>query len=958
MKIGSQIRSKDYPEYGMGTIIEIDSIGGENYCKVFFDDLKEIKHLKEDSLSLVASVIEKSETRDYDDPLLFSLCLLCEKIEALNYQSKLISANNFNILPLPHQILTVNHVLESFSPRYLIADEVGLGKTIEAALIFEELKLRKKVNRVLILSPSALTMQWRDELKTKFNEDFLVVDREVFSGLESIHGDTNVWENYNQVICSIDFAKPKSIKDSLSEKVKASRNLDNKRITQNLIDAKWDMVIVDEAHHLSKDWDKSETARYKLGKALAESTENLLFLSATPHQGKSEKFLNLLELIDPYKFFDAGSLTPDNVKSVTVKNEKRAVTDLDGNLIFKDRIVQLVKIRRDKSDIESILYENVTDYVSKFYNLALRDNNRTLAFLLIIYQRMVSSSSKAIHESLTKRLNIINNDLNNIYNLKKIDYDEIEDINLQEAYDKIISQEIKEDISSGVDFSLIEKDVVKEMNILEDCVKIAKKASTGRQDAKIVKLLEIIDEVIAREGIDTKFIIFTEFIKTQEYIGEILENYGYKVSYFNGKMSLDEKIGSKSKFKDDHQFLISTDSGGEGINLQFAHVMINYDLPWNPMKIEQRIGRIDRIGQEKDVLVFNFVIEDTIEERVRDILDRKLDIISNQFGDDKKRDVLSLLNEDFNFDKLFIEAVRKKEVKTKELQEIGNKMNSQAKNIIENQQLLIPFSQKKEENPKKYILDDTKLLIENLVRAYLRYKHIDLIEYSNKKNVYYLEKPIKNYRCKNLVFDKKISLENEKYEYLNLSHPLIKMILNEITSFNSLSFDLKINNYTDNINGTLFLYSLKLTNNEDFIRKHLIPVFINSAGDYDEKVSNWFVDDDNFNIKMDFEDDIGEALKDIKIKAEKIKDQKIKDYMINTRMELYEKLEKEKEKYDVYFKKEEKEINKRGIENIRESILEQLNSHKNQLELDRKKRKELVPQVELFAIAEITLNDE
>ena len=152
-------------------------------------------------------------------------------------------------------------------------------------------------------------------------------------------------------------------------------------------------------------------------------------------------------------------------------------------------------------------------------------------------------------------------------------------------------------------------------------------------------------------------------------------------------MNLDEKIEAKAKFKDDHQFLVSTDSGGEGINLQFCHVMINYDLPWNPMRIEQRIGRIDRIGQEKDVLIFNFMLEDTIEERVREVLEGKLERIAKEFGDDKKKDVLSLIQDEYNFDKIYIEAVKQGEINKKELEMIGTEIYLKAKRILEKQDL-------------------------------------------------------------------------------------------------------------------------------------------------------------------------------------------------------------------------------------------------------------------------------
>jgi SNF2 family DNA or RNA helicase len=813
MEIGSQVISKIYQDYGIGKIVDINTIGEETYCEVFFTDKKEVLTLNMNSLTKFTSNLEKMETRDHNNPLLFNLSILSEKIKALSYQDKIISANNFNIIPLPHQILTVNRVLEDHFPRFLIADEVGLGKTIEAGLVFEELKLRGEVKRILILCPAGLTNQWKDELKTKFNEDFLIMNRESFHGLSYVYGENNIWLEHSQVIASIDFIKPKTIKESLSDKTKQNRLNHNKNVFDNLVNGNWDIVIIDEAHNLTKNIDGFETAKYKAGDALASNTPMLLLLTATPHQGKTTRFRHLLELIDPIKFFDDESVTLENVESVSVKNEKRAAVDLEGNLIFKDRIVHLVEIERDSENIETLLYNKVSEYVAYYHYIA--KNSPIVRFMLIMYQKMVSSSSRAIHDSLLKRYNLLTKNSKSLEDFAKSDFDEIDDFETQEAYDNIIKYVGSETDINDVNFTTLKPHIVKEMKMVEKCLSLAKKAITGRQDIKITKLLEIIDDVIKREGLDTKFIIFTEFIKTQEYIGEILEDFGYKVAYFNGNLSLDEKIAEKTKFKEDHQFLVSTDAGGEGINLQFAHVMINYDLPWNPMKIEQRIGRVDRIGQNKDVLVFNFVIKDTIEEHIRDILDAKLDIISNEFGDDKKRDVLSLLSGEYNFDRIVMEAIKAREVKTEQLQNIGNKMYNQAKNIIESQQLLIPFSneESKLQNFEDYMIDDERVLVEKLVKSYLKYKNIELIEYSKKKNTYYISDSINGEKYNNLTFDKNISLDNEKYNYINLSHPLVKTILDVMSNHDSLSFDLRITNYEENIDskdikGTLFLYNL------------------------------------------------------------------------------------------------------------------------------------------------------
>ncbi len=434
----------------------------------------------------------------------------------------------------------------------------------------------------------------------------------------------------------------------------------------------------------------------------------------------------------------------------------------------------------------------------------------------------------------------------------------------------------------------------KEILILEECVALARKSAYDRQDFKIRKLLEIIDEVLKWEKDSrTKFIIFTEFIETQKYIGETLESLNYKVAYFNGNLSLDDKIDAKTRFKDDYQFLVSTDSGGEGINLQFCHVMINYDLPWNPMKIEQRIGRIDRIGQEKDVQVYNFLLSDTIEERIREVLDSKLERIAEEFGDDKKSDVLSLLHDEYNFDKIYMEAIRQKRLNEKELERIGINIYLEAKSILEKQDLMVPFSDPAEtDTVRECMVDNEENMIRKLVQTYAEYKEVELKEYSKKRNVYYFDQPLKGMKLRNIVFNPEVALENEKYEYINITHPLVRKISNDILNDDSLSFDLEIINYQNRLKGNLFYYRLELTNNEGFVRRHLIPIFINQRGVFDSRATHWFDSSFQFDFKIDLKNDMKVSIDLIQKKAEKILETKIKELMNSTRIDLQEKMDK------------------------------------------------------------------
>lgn len=954
MKIGDYITSKSYVEKGKGHIIDIIEIADTTTYSVFFDSTKEVLSLNKNDVIPIKNPFEKIKENTFDNPLLFPIRVFSEGLESLFYQDKIISACNFSIIPLPHQILTVNNVLEKqFLPRCLIADEVGLGKTIEASLIYEELKFRKMVNRVLIVAPSGLTRQWQDELKTKFNEDFVLMTKDSFKSFQEVHGEDNVWANHDKVITSIDFLKPKPLNDELSQKEWERRSWHNEFITKPCINSGWDMVIFDEAHNLSKSGEGLETARYKLGKKLAEATPILLLLTATPHQGDSEKFKHLLRLIDPYKFFANDSLTPDNVSSVVIKNNKRAAVDFKGNRIFKNRIPQIIRIPQVEGDIEQQLYDKVTEYVSKYYNLAAREKNFPIMFLLIIYQRMLSSSSRAIYKSMKKRLNYLKTDYISANNFKNIDLDELDNVNLQEVYDELT--DINEDKLNEVSPSNIPSIMVEEAHMLEQCVNLAQKASQGRQDSKMLMLLEVIDTVIAEEkDPKIKFIIFTEFIETQNYIQEVLEGMGYSTTLFNGNMSLDEKIKSKTKFKEECQFLITTDSGGEGINLQFCNIMINYDLPWNPMKIEQRIGRIDRIGQTKDVRIFNFILEGTVEERVHSILDSKLDLIAQEFGDDKRNDVLTALSDEHNFDGIYMGTITN-ELNEKELERIGASIYAQAKDIINNQDFLIPFSEvENSQEIKSYMIGNEYNLIKNLVFSYAALNNVGIKEYTRKKNVFYFEDYLDGIKLKNIVFERNIAIENEGYDYLNVNHPFVRNIVKNNIGNDSLSFNIKYTGYNKNIKGFLFYYRFELTNNEGYVKRKLVPIFLNEYGIYDSKVSNWFKDIRDYNFEMS-NDIITEDFNDLLLRANNIRDKEMNEFRSETEMDLLEKINHDKEKFEKYFKDKEYAINKIPIDNIRNSQLQDLRDLR-QREFEKfARKKNIVPNYQLFAIAKVEL---
>lgn len=541
------------------------------------------------------------------------------------------------IIPLPHQLHVLNRAMETNNIRYILADEVGLGKTIEAGMIIKELKSRGLVSRVLVVCPTGLVTQWASEMQDKFHEKFQVILPSDYDTIRRLTDNNDVYGQFDQVISPMDSIKPLEKHAGWTDERVEKYN--EERI-YSIINSGWDLIIIDEAHRVAGS--SGEVARYKLGNLLSKASPYLLLLSATPHNGKTEPFLRLVRLLDADAFPNAKSIVKEQVAPFLIRTEKREAIDNQGNLLFKNRVTHLVPLVWDeRNNLQRELYKMVSAYVSKTYNKALRNKkkNMCLIFLLIIMQRMVTSSTAAIRKSLERRLDVLENQQTHLGNLSEQDLDEL-------------------DIEDGVEDALeaISLDMEAEAEELRQIIAVAKQAQFQNQDAKVEPLFDTIDAILAADSTQ-KVIIFTEFVATQDYLKELLSNRGYSVTVLNGSMSIDERNEAMREFKTKTSIFISTDAGGEGLNLQFANIIINYDLPWNPMKIEQRCGRADRIGQQRDVHIYNMIVTDTVESRVREVLEEKLSVILKEMGVDKYSDVLDSEVAECDFTEVYMRSI-------------------------------------------------------------------------------------------------------------------------------------------------------------------------------------------------------------------------------------------------------------------------------------------------------------
>lgn len=579
--------------------------------------------------------------------------------------------SNARIEPKLHQVFIAHRVATKLQPRMILADEVGLGKTIEAGLILKELRARGVLERVLIVCPASLQYQWKQELASKFNEDFEIMTASAAKYFGQ--GKTNPFGRRPNIIASLNFVQ-------------------NDRRMDQIQEVPWDLVIFDEAHRVRR-WmaspNKPKTTKaYKLADELKELVDGLLLLTATPMQLHHYELYSLVELVEPGLFgsfeeYDRrrkllpalndlmrrlrewNTLTSDERSEVVAGHSRLlqeategvvTVAELESgprreavmdDLVERHPLAQ-VMIRNRKAEIggfagreanritveltdeELQLYEDLSDYLRNGYDRAVASKQHAVGFLMVTYQKMLASSSYCVMQSFRRRVQKLRKQLGGVTTKPSPNPgDPIEDV-LEELETAEPLEELASRSFESLEHALVETEIAE----LEELIG---RLENLPGDSKADELLEAL-ETIWDQNPDEKVVIFTTFRDTQEYLRRLVEQHlvsggrPVRVSVFNGSLGIDQKEEAIKRFRNDHQLLISTESGGEGRNLQFAHILINYDLPWNPMKVEQRIGRLDRIGQKKKVFIYNLACAETIEERILSVLEHRIQLFTESVG--------------------------------------------------------------------------------------------------------------------------------------------------------------------------------------------------------------------------------------------------------------------------------------------------------------------------------------
>lgn len=594
---------------------------------------------------------------------------------------------------LPHQVVLTHRVATASPRRYLIADEVGLGKTIETALILRELASRGELSRALMVVPAGLVNNWHRELNEVFNLDF-----EVFGSEGDITDrKTNAFAKHDRLIASIDTLK---------------RPARIKRLQEA---PRWDLVVFDEAHHLTahKTGGKvRKTENYKLAEALKDHARDLLLLSATPHQGNHFQFWMLAQLLNPTLFGSPDEMLENRhrLNTVMFRRTKADACQPDGSPLFARRWVHTESFLMCQE--ERLFYEKLREYLEDGFDLARRKGNqgRALGFLMAIFQKIAASSFAAVRRTLKRRLLMLtlheallrDKDLDIegrerlmeearglVHEQYGLPFDilgrnEVDRVlaDLKYRLVKKLDQEALEMASDpyGSEYSATHAEeaasAVVELHLPEERLRIGDllKIFPQQRETKAQKLLDGLG-ALWRQNPNEKVVVFATYLGTVELIArEIDQTFpGQGVTVLRGG-DHGAKAAAERRFrqKDGPRVLVCTAAGREGINLQFARILFNFDLPWNPMDMEQRIGRIHRYGQNHTAQVYNLVLSDTIEGRIFLLLDEKLIEIARTVGkvddqgnvaEDLRAQILGQLSERLNYDRLYQEALSDPELK-------------------------------------------------------------------------------------------------------------------------------------------------------------------------------------------------------------------------------------------------------------------------------------------------------
>lgn len=758
-------RSRVRRSLGEGKVLETRTLGGREQVLVEFPASGQRSWLPFQNLKQIKGIEHRFQVPrppQTGDAERLRLRCLAYALELWNENTGALS--HFDIDPLPHQIHLVHHILASGNLNWLIADDVGLGKTIEVGLLLAALRQRGLLRRVLLITPAGLTRQWQEEMHYKFG----LSEFEIY-GLDFNITYQRQWKQHDFVIGSIDRFKSEQHKASL------------------LQTEPWDLIVFDEAHRLSRrqygqKLDASQ--RFELAAELRNYTDALLLLSATPHQGMADKFQALLELLRPElkREISLLSLNPDLLKDMVFRNHKADVTDANGNFIFKGKLTKAIKVPLGE---EAVAFDKALQtYLQRGYNAGKTKGHQGIAigFVMTTYRKLAASSVAAILAALYRRLQRLHQEVQNM---------------IETGDDETDSRFQGENEERQLQlFTPVAEFFEGELSLLHEL--ISKAEELYKNDQKMAALLDTLLNSVLQSNPDEKVLVFTEYRATQDAIATALvERFGIdKVELINGSQKLEERAAAITRFEDEGQFLISTEAGGEGINLQRrCHIMINFDLPWNPMRLVQRIGRLYRYGQDKPVIVFNIHAPQTLDAKIMNLMYERIaqvvtDLagLTDEFKPGLEDDILGELSDLLDVEEILAEATSIGIQRTNQrIQEALDR----AREATRKQRDLFSFVASYDPNETRTELKLSSGHLRSFVEGMFRQLGIKIIHTTHGGLVWEIQLPpevlqeLSGFRTRlQVTLDREKAASRPNLHCMDLTSPLIKLLLRKAKSYN------------------------------------------------------------------------------------------------------------------------------------------------------------------------------
>lgn len=819
---GDQVQSA---VFGTGTV-ELDN--GETVIVRFQHGIEEIEKKE---VKKIFTPLQALNAKTWHSATEVILRLQAHAIQSVNDSWGVFALSRIALLP--HQLWVCRRVVEKWPARWLVADDVGLGKTIEGGLILSSLLARGAIKRVLIICPASLVIQWQIRLRTMFDIRF------VDYSAEADHPDKDFWNTHNLVIVSL-------------QTIRANNIGRHKRFFDS---DSWDLLIVDEAHHLNADEKMGPTLGHKLISQLVEDhkVNSMVFFTGTPHRGKDFGFLSLLHLLDE-RFDPKVEMQKQlwQLSEVMIRNNKQNVTDLKGNRLF-----QAPKVTSETyvySDAEAYFYRKLTEFIvgGKAYASSLNaTEGRLVILVLITMQKLASSSVAAIRRALKGRLSRIAKGQKNLHGLESrmAEYQEMESTGDLDS----ISQLEEEIIELSAELRLMEgeESQLEELIIAADAV---------QEETKLRKIISVIKERFKGQSV----LFFTEYKATQsKLISYLMEEFGENsVTFINGDDRAEEvvkpswKIVSVSESREraaekfrtgEVRFLVSTEAGGEGIDLQEqCFTLIHVDLPWNPMRLHQRVGRLNRYGQKHQVEVLTLRNPDTVESLIWDKLNVKIELIKMALNQvmDEPEDLLQLvlgMTSPNLFNEIFSEA---NSVPHARLSDWFNNKTVQfgGKDVLDTVRNLVGSAsrfdfQEISERLPKVDLPDIAPFFTTLLQINGKRIREENGEFSFKTPDNWITEPAIRTNYENMVFNRNIRGRNAAQRILGVGQKVVQKALDQ-----AKGFEVSICTMPSSIlSKPLFIYRVydRITNSSNTVRAAIIGLEINSENQNVILLSDW-----------------------------------------------------------------------------------------------------------------------